>query len=315
MKIQVISLAKSDYKDKKIGRWYILPEEFSKAGNKVKHDIKKDIWRFYFDYLTFNPDIVITVGLIGGVVGMLKKIGLIRKPLILDWNDYYTEISGKKFGIAKSAFLEYLAVSSADYIITPSKYLCSVCNNLGKKSIQIMHGVSEEFDSNEKIKLSKKLNLLYVGEQTRYKRVDEIIKAVNGLNCTLYLIGEKNEQFVKMAPSNVVFLGRLPKSEIVKYINSVDICLDTQDQDTSLKTMEYAYKGKAIIAPMGRKGYIFLHGENIFLTDNFRDAIAYFISNPKEIKKLEKNIKKIKVKKWKEVAKDYILNLNNIYKQ
>lgn len=307
MKIQIISLTKNDYKERKIGRWYYLPEEFVKQGHKVKYNLRKDWWRWYFDYLTFKPDVVITFGIIGGFVGMLKKIGLIRKPLVLDWNDYYAEIMGKKRGIASIAFLEYLGVSAADLVIAPSKYLVSIAYNMGKKAFFIDHGVSEYMDSNAKISINtKKMKFLYVGELSPYKRTDLVMKAFKDVNAELYLIGEPTKEIEKLALPNTHFLGKMDQKEVVKYINSVDVCIDSQDQDTSLKLREYAYRGKAILGTNGRKAYVFSHMKNIYLADDLREGILYLSKNKKVMESIGKEAKKLPIFHWSKIAKNYV---------
>lgn len=306
MKIQIISLTKQDYKKNKIGRWYFLPEEFVRQGHNVKYNLKKDWWRWYLDYLLFRPDVVITFGLIGGLVGIFKKLGLIRRPLVFDWNDYLTELSGKSKNPAFCAFLEYMAIGSADLVTSAGLFQISVARNLGQNAEFILHGVRKEMNSSSKTRLSNKLNLLYVGEQSIYKRVNDLVKSVKGLNCTLYLIGEVNQDVKNSAPDNAIFLGKLEPDEVSKYINSADVCIDTQDQDGSLKVVEYMFKGKPIIGIRGRKSYMFSHLKDIYLTDDFKEAISYFIENPGELKRISKNVKKHKILFWDQAARNYI---------
>lgn len=307
MKIQLVSLTKEDFKKNKIGRWYYLPEEFVKQGHKVHYNTKKNFWRWYLDYLTFRPDVVISFGLVAGFVGMLKKIGFVRKPFVLDWNDYFTELSGKTRGITRSALLEYSAVSAADLIITPGKFHTSVGKNLGKKIFQLKHGVREGFEKKDKVNLKGRgLKLMYIGEQSKYKRAFELVKSVEGLNCTLYMLGSPDPELQRIAPNNVVFIGRVNPFEVYRYINSVDVCIDSQDQDSSLKVIEYIFKEKPIIGLSGRKSYMFRHLDNIYLTENFKEAIQYLIKNPKELKRISENVKKIRVDKWSKVASDYV---------
>ncbi|MFH1307830.1 MAG: glycosyltransferase family 4 protein [archaeon] len=315
MKVQFVTLNRKENYKNDSGRGYHLPYNLIKKGHKLKYNFKENSWRFYYDYLAFKPDIVITTGLIAAVVGFFKKIKLIKKPVILDWNDYYTESMGKKYGIGKVGALEYLGVSFADLITTPSPYLKSICENVGKKCVVIPHGVAKEIDISKKANLpgKNKIKILYVGEISRYKRVRELIEAVKGLKCDLILVGgvtDKNIENAKL-PENVHLLGKMPRAKVVEYLNAVDICVDTQDQDSSLKASEYVYKRKIILCRAGRKSYLFEHKKNAYLTDNFREGIKELINNRKLREDIKNNVSKLKVYSWEEIAEKYISLINN----
>jgi glycosyltransferase involved in cell wall biosynthesis len=316
MKIHFISLNLKENYERKSGRGYHLPSNLIKLGQEVKISFKHTFWRFYFDYLRFKPDIVVTQGLAGGIVGFFRKLRLIRKPVIFDWNDYYTEVMGRKHGITKVALLEYSAVGFSDLVTTVSPYLKSVCQNLGKKSVLIPSGISEDLEHTEKIKLpgKNKIKFLCVSEVSRYKRVNEIIDAVKGLNCDLILVGNVIDERInsKNIPKNVYLVGRVPHKKAVEYINSADFCVDPQDQDTSLKIWEYIYKGKAILCRAGRKAYLLEHKKNAYLALDFNEGMKELITNQRLKKEMEKNIKKIKIYKWGEISKIYLSLLEKI---
>lgn len=316
MKIQIVSLTKSDYSVKKIGRWYYLPSEFRKKA-KLKYNLRKDFWRFYWDYLSFKPDVVICVGLIGGIVGFFKRIGFIRKPLVFDWNDYLAEIRGAGKSAAFSSMLEYGAVKSSDLVITPSRYLESICKSLGKKVIYIQHGVDKSFYKKDKIKLpgKNKIKAVYIGEQSKYKRVDKLVSAVRGLKVDLILVGKINESLRKASGENVYFIGNVLPNDVYRYVNSADICCLPSDQDSALKIFEYTSAGKAILGTKGRLGYVLTHLENSYLADNLIDGFKKLSRDARLRKRLERGSMRFKNYSWEEIAEQYLKALRALAKR
>jgi glycosyltransferase involved in cell wall biosynthesis len=309
MRIQIVSKTKENYKQKKIGRWYHIPEELEKRGNIIKYNTRKDWWKWYVDYLRFKPDVVISTGLVAGIVGFYKQIGLMRKPLVLDWNDSYAEISGAHRGIARTAFLEYNAVSAADAIISPSMYRLSLAKSFGKKGFYVPHGVGKISD--KKAELPGKYKIIYVGEQSKHKRVDLLIEAARKVDCDVYLVGNVNEEFKEIAPENCHFPGRIEPEKIFEYINSADVCVITDDNDSTLKMFEYAKAGKAILSFQNRTAYFLKHLENAYLTNDLSEGIRK-LRNKTLRKRLEQNIKKVKILSWEQVAKEYESTLKRV---
>ncbi len=189
MKILLIDQAKKHFREQDTGRWRFLPLNFEKEGHKVLHITRKDWKSFLFHYIKFRPDVIISVGPISGFIACVcKRLGLINTPIVHDWNDYWTEILGPRYGVAKIAYFEHYAVENSDFITTPSRYLASRTENYGRKPELIVHGTDVNFAL--KPANLKGFSLLYIGELSPYKRVDRIIDAVRGLKCELYLIGE-----------------------------------------------------------------------------------------------------------------------------
>jgi len=304
MKILLIDQAKKNFREQDHGRWHFIPYYLEKKGHKILHLTKKDWKKFLFSYLRFKPDVIISTAYAGIIPIFFTKIGIVKCPNVHDWNDYYSEIFSHKIGLTKASFLESFVIQYSDFITTPSKYLAEKASIYGKKAEFIQHGV--ELNLNLKpVKLKGKIKLLYIGEQTKYKRIDRIINAVKGLNCQLYLIGKPNKKLQEIAPKNVTFLGRIPHKEIASYIKAADICVITADQE-NLKMHEYAKAGKCIIAYKGRIQYFFTHMENAYITDNFKDGVKILIKDKKLRKRLEKTIKRFPTYSWQGVAKKYL---------
>ena len=170
---------------------------FREAGNEVRIITKKNFWKFYFEYLRFKPDIVVSTGVIAFIPSLFKKIGLLRKPLIHMWDDYYGEAMGKKWG-SWPAYFEMFSILNADYITTVSRYNETKAKNLGKKVIYIPHGVQEKIKKTA-VNLTGKVKIVYIGEQSEIKQTDKMILAANESDCDLYLFGKPNPEFQKIA--------------------------------------------------------------------------------------------------------------------
>jgi len=314
MRIQLVTHGRKHYNEtKKFGAWHSIAMHLDNMGHDIDFILKKDWLKIYLRYLKFKPDVIIVTGVIGYFVMKLKKLGLIRCPIVLGWNDYFTEQMGKKWGISRVAKMEYYMMENADYITTPSKYLDVISKILNKKCTYIPHGVDERIYDTEDIKLEGDLKIVYSGEISEYKKVDKLIEAAkNNDKVSLYLMGDvADENILKDVPKNIIHVGFLTPRETFKYVKAADICAITSDQDSTLKMPEYLALGKPILALTGRSAYVLQHKTNAYLTDNFIEGIKELSEDKKLLKTLSDNAKKYKVYTWKEVS----LMVENILKE
>jgi glycosyltransferase involved in cell wall biosynthesis len=256
---------------------------------------------------------MIVSGLIGFFPILLKKLGLIRKPIIYYWGDYFHEAMGKRWSVDKCAYMEFFCVKNASFVTTPSRFLEVVCSILGIKCKYIPHGVVDDINKVKENPLKelgreqkKLLKLIQIGDIDRYKRVDEIIKAVKDKKCVLYLIGKTfDKKIVENLPKNVIYLKEMPHKDVLSYLKACDIAVITSDQDSTLKMFEYLALGKPILAFNGRINYVLTHGENAYLTSDFSKAVNDLIKNKKILGKISKNARKFKVHKWEKMVRVY----------
>lgn len=287
-------------------RWHWLPQYFEELGHEVDHILKQD-WKYsYLRYLKFKPDVLITGGPIALMPTILKKVGLIRIPLVYDWTDDNVDINGKEHGITKMAFNEYFSVENADLITTPSIFEKERCELWDKPVFYIPHGVNPDFDTKEPAHLEGRIKIIYSGEQSKRKRVDKLINAVKDIDCILYLFGKINEEFRKTASNNVHFMGQVKYSELPSYLKAADILVLTADDDCTLKMFEYIKTGKAILGIRGRVNYVLTHRENAYLTDDLAKGLRELIEDEDLRIQLGNNAKKMKIYTWKEIAKKYL---------
>ena len=295
-------------------RWHWLPLYFEGKGHEVDHILKQEWKYFYFRYLKFKPDVLISVGPIAFIPSVLKKLRFVRAIHVHDWTDDNVDINGKEHGITKMALYEYFTVENADYITTPSIFKYERCKLWDKKVFYIPHGVPEDFDEKHPVELEGEIKVFYAGEISRRKRVDMLIEAVKGLDCDLYLAGKVSEELRGMweGMKNVHFLGLIPQNELPRYLKAADILVLTADDDCTLKMFEYIKAGKEILGIRGRLNYVLTHLENAYLTDNLKKGLKVLVENDGLRKRLADGVKRVRVYTWREVADMYLRVLEEV---
>ena len=298
--------------DGKPTRFIRLPLLFRDMDVDLDIVYKKDLKFFCLRYLKFRPDVVLTVGPVpGAVAAFYKKIGLVRVPLVHDWTDDYVDMFGASHGIFRSGLLEYFTIQNSDIIVSPSKFRETRCKMINKKVKYIPHGVNAGFDKVKKRELGGKgkVKIVFAGVITRLKGTDKIAKAVNGLDCDLHLFGRINDNHFPtelFKTPNVHFHGLVNHKEMPGYIKAADILVITADDDCTLKMFDYVKAGKCILSIRGRACYFLTHGVDAYITDDLRGGLMELIKNKKLRTKLSKNVKKIKIRTWNEIAEEYI---------
>lgn len=280
---------------------------------------KKDIFKFYSHYLQFKPDIIISTWIPAGFVPVfLKKIGMIKCPIVHRWEDYYAETmtSYPHFLIN---FMENYTAKNADYIVTVLKTIYDKSKSFGKTVFLLPYGITPGTKKTnlklDKLKTKKSnLKIIYLGEiNSSYKRVDKIIDAAKEVDCDLFLFGEQPSAFIKQTADNrknIHFMEFVPPEQVASVLKQGDILVNTANHDISMKFLDYINARKPILALNDRPAKLFKHKENAYLTDDFKLGLIDLIKDKKLREKLSKNVKSIKTYSWSEVA-DIHLELYN----
>ena len=311
MRIQLVIYRKEKYVNKPCYRWEVLPVLFKKGGCELDFIGKKEVKYFYFRYISFNPDIVVSAGFAGGLIAaFFNKLGLIKKPLVHDWNDDYVYVMGKKYGRVPIGFFEKFIIKNSDYIVTPSKHNEKKAKKMGKKVKYIPHGVKKDYRIFNK-KLPGKNKVVYAGEISRMKNVDKLINAVQGLDCQLFLFGKMAEKDL-IHGKNVRYMGLVKKELLPTYYQQVDILVLTMDNDCCIKMYEYILMGKPILALDGKVSNILKHKKTAYITKNLKEGLNELLKNKRLLNSITKNLKRVKVYSWSDIANKYIKHLSDI---
>jgi glycosyltransferase involved in cell wall biosynthesis len=275
---------------------------------------KPDWIRFYSIYSKFKPDLIIVEWIPASIIPLfLRRLGIINCPITLNWGDYYAEMMDNSLKHPKfiTRWMEDYTVRNVDFITTVSRRNEKIAKKRGKQVFYIPHGI---FDTNKKTKVrleklkTRKGNTIaiYLGDQSKWKKVDQLIEAVKGLPCDLFMFGETNPEFQKIASKNVHFMGWIDRLEVKSLLEQADILINTGDQDCNYKLFEYINARKVILAYDGLTNNILTHGENAFLAKNFKTGLIELIKNKKLREKISRNIKKYKTYTWEEIIEMYL---------
>jgi len=273
--------------------------------------------KFYYEYLRFSPDIIITFHPISFIPCFFKKFGLIKKPVIYYWWDFYTEAMGRNWPIEIVAYLEFFSLKNATKTFTNSKFQKELAEKAGIDAKYFELGVEKYFNRNNVKKINlpgkNKLKILYYGDLTLYKGIDKLMNSVKKLPCDLIILGEIKKEFLKYSEqSNVYFRGYKDHKEMPSYINSVNLVAIPATQDGTLKMFETLRMGKAIIGFKGRLGYFLEHKKNAYLVEDLGEGIRTLIKNPNMINEMEKNNQKVIVSDINDKFEEHIKELEKL---
>lgn len=277
-------------------------------------------FKFYFDYLRFRPDVILTYQQVAIIPLIYKNFRLIRKPVIHYWWDFQTEVNARNHSAlftAMISFIENYSLKKSDKILTNSKLAKAIGDNYAVNIDYLKLGVEDYFfEDKTKVKLpgKNKFKILYAGELTKYKKVDKLIESVRDLKCDLIILGDKVREMEKIASENVYFLGFIKHHELPGYINSANVVAYPADQDGALKLFEYLAMGKCILGYNGRLNYILKNNKECYLANDFKEGIQKLIRNRKKIKEIEKNVKKLKVLKLNDALRKHLDIIENVVK-
>ncbi|UZQ49328.1 glycosyltransferase [Clostridium kluyveri] len=192
----------------------------------IKRTINKLYNRFKFNVI--HAHTAIPVGFAS--IFLSKKYNV---PFVVTIHGQDFQYTIKKNNMCRKAVFKVL--KDADKIITVSNKLKNVITekHILNKTVVINNGINpEEYVINEQVKLKGSHIMLSVSALIKTKGIDLNIKAVSELiktypDLVYYIIGdgEENRNLRKLVNDlnlnrNVVFLGRLPHSKVIKYMSS-----------------------------------------------------------------------------------------------
>lgn len=269
-------------------------------------------WRLIKAINEFKPDIIYTYGSFTALNPVLLRIFCSHRnyKVVHGWDDVYGEIWRDVYGLLPGLFMDLVEKAIIKYshgVVTLSRYNQERGRKWGVESEFIPNGADiPRFAPEEcNIKLEGKFNLVYTGDQARWKRTWEICEAMAKLppEIKLYLTGQKYEYLQKYASENCIFLGYVSKNDQLSVMAQADAFVLTADQDCNAKIQEYLRFEKPIIAYHGRSQLFFTNERNALLTRDYPEAIKRLAEDAELRRTLVENAKTdLPVMNWAEIA-------------
>lgn len=266
---------------------------------------------------TFRPDVIYTYGGTVALHPLLCRKGLSRHRRFLivhGWDDVYGEIWADVFGKIPGLFMSWMEkriVRNSDSVVTLSYYNQHRARRWGVECHYIPNGADIPQAgpaSSCGIKLTGAMNLVYTGDQARWKRTADICEAMRHVpkEIKLYLTGPRYAYLDKYASENCIFLGYVSKEEQFGVMGQADVLVCTADQDCNAKLHEYLRWNKPILGYDGRANLLFKNGRNALLTRDYPSAIMRLYNEPQLRRELAEHAKlDIPVYSWFEIAEQF----------
>ncbi len=239
----------------------------------------------------------------GAMVGScFRRWNLLSCPLVHTWDDYYDEQSALPTALVWP--LERHSVQYADHVTSVSRYNIHRAREMGKPTTFIAHGITpEEWPAPFRLE-SSRFKVVYLGDQSLYKGVLRLVKAMEGLDADLFMIGPINPPLQRVAPANVHFTGPVKPMEVTAMLRQADVLVNSSDQDSNFKLQEYIRAGRPILGVEGRMAWAFEHGQDAWLVADLREGLVRLMEDPALRERLTEGVRRRRVPTWEETVRD-----------
>lgn len=262
----------------------------------------------------FKPDIIYTYGALTALNPLICRRLFCRHKnfkVVHGWDDLYGELWRDVFGFLPGLFMRWFErqiIKRSDAVVTLSYYQQAKAKaDWGVECKYIPNGADRPvFDrSAGSVKLEGQMNIVYTGDQAKWKRTADICEAMRHVpsEIKLYLTGAHYSYLDQYASDNCIFLGYLSKNDQLCVMEQADVLVCTANQDCNAKFHEYLVWGKPILGYDDRANLLFQNGRNALLTKDYPSAIMKLYNEPDLRKKLVGNAEAdIRVYNWYEIA-------------
>ena len=269
----------------------------------------------------FKPDVIYTYGGLVGLNPLFCRRFLCRHTafkVVHGWDDEYGFMARylvpRPLNIPAELFFNFMEkriVKNSDAVVTLSRYL----QNKGKKWGVDCHYIPNGADpvdwsvaARASFKLEGRFKLVYCGDQSRWKNVEPLCRAMTHVptDMRLYFTGHRADYLAKYASPNCVFLGYLPRQDQLAVMAQADAFVFTANQDCNAKLQEYLRWKRPIIGWDDRPNLFFKNGRTALLTKDYAEAIRRLASDPSLCRELAANAaREIPVYAWAEIAQQF----------
>ena len=266
----------------------------------------------------FKPDIVYTYGSTVALHPLFCRRWLCRHKafkVVHGWDDHYGRIWGNLFGGPGKVVMDWMekrTVKNSDAVVTLSYELQKIGRRWGVECKYIPNGADpiDGMQRSDTIKLEGRFNIVYTGDKARWKRTDDICKAMRLVpkDIKLYLTGRDEDYLKPYASDNCIFLGWLSKEEQYGVMAQADAFVCTSDQDCNAKLQEYLRWKKPILAYDGEANNFFKNGETALLAKDgdYAPLILRLADDPELCRRIAENAEReIPVYSWREIAEQF----------
>lgn len=286
--------------------------ETSRAGWATSRSFKKLAKKID----AFRPDIIYTYGSTVALNPLIcRKLFCSWKmfKVVHGWDDLYGDIWADLFGWPGRLLMNIMEkqiVTRSDAVVTLSYFLQSRGKKWGIDCHYIPNG-ADPVDRSKitgDIRLEGDMNIVYTGDQAKWKRTADICEAMRHVpkNIKLYLTGQHYAYLDRYASDNCIFLGYVSKEEQFNVMSQADIFVSTSDQDCNAKIQEYLRWDRPYLGYDGRANLFFKNNHNAFLTKNYPEAIMRLYESPQLRLELAANAKsELPLYSWSEIAMQF----------
>ena len=283
MRILVITHDTLTYEQHKAKmRWVRFPYLFKKLGHSVFYVYKQDWWRYFWHYLRFRPDIVISVGKAAGLITAFhhQLPGRRKAIFVHDLTDHYA-----LYPRGRAAFFR----RHHDYITAPTQY--NIARYGGDDLIQN----GSDFTL---LKAKTEYDACYVGQVVPIYNIPRLVAACRKENIILHII------------------TGIPNEQVPTEMAKAKVCVYPLSWDSSIKLYDYAAMAKPVVAIKPNLAQKI--GYPAYYTADLAAGIKYLLSHPKEALQLGKAAHAWFLATsgtWEEQAKKYLLVLEKYIKE
>ncbi|MFB0525851.1 MAG: glycosyltransferase family 4 protein [bacterium] len=215
------------------------------------------------------------------LLGALYK--MLGKKFVFDQHDLCPEVYQARFGSEKKSllikgllFLEKLTYKTANLVIATNESYKKIAAERGKVKEEEIFVVRTGPDfqrlkllkAEPELKRGRKYMVCYLGVMGPQDGVDYLLRSVefitrtNGRGDILFVLvggGDSFNDLKKMSvdlgvQQHVLFTGRIPDEELVRYLSTADVCVgpdpknELNDKSTMNKIMEYMAMAKPVVS-------------------------------------------------------------------
>ena len=272
----------------------------------------------------FTPDIIYTYGSLVALHPLIARKFLCRHKtfkVVHGWDDPYGRIWQEFLGWPGKVLMNWMEkriVKNSDAVVTLSYELQKKGRRWGVDCHYIPNGadippnqpIEQSNNPNNRTILTGKFNLVYTGDKARWKRTDDICRAMQKLpkDIKLYMTGQEADYLKPYYSENCISLGWLSKEEQLAVMSQADAFIVTSNQDCNAKLQEYLRWKKPILAFDGEANNFFQNGRNALLAKNgdYAPLIERLAADPALCKTLADNAAHdIPVYTWAEIAQQF----------